>query len=163
MVFICSTLRLPAWVNDFPQDSHLKSLSPSWTVLVYPLRELAWVNSFPQDSHLKFLSPSWTVLICPLRESAWANYVSSDMIMKIFNVLRKVDIVFKIVVTTVTFVWINKNQLLLTTLMIQVHWFVEHLFWNYSLTMICPIQLLGPAIGFLAGPSSCMGQIMVRE
>ena len=79
MVFICSTLRLPAWVNDFPQDSHLKSLSPSWTVLVYPLRELAWVNSFPQDSHLKFLSPSWTVLICPLRESAWANYVSSDM------------------------------------------------------------------------------------
>ena len=51
----------------------------------------------------------------------------------------------------------------LITLMIQVHWFVEHLFWNYSLTMICPIQLLGPAIGFLAGPSSCMGQIMVRE
>jgi len=46
---------------------------------VYPLRELAWVNSFPQDSHLEFLSPSWTVLICPLRESAWANYVSSDM------------------------------------------------------------------------------------
>ena len=49
------------------------------------------------------------------------------------------------------------------TLMIQVHWLVEHLFWNYSLTMICPIQLLGPAIGFLADLSSCMGQIMVRE
>ena len=48
------------------------------------------------------------------------------------------------------------------TLMIQVHWLVELLFWNYSLTMICPIQLLRPAKKPMAGPSSCMGQIMVR-
>ena len=32
-----------------------------------------------------------------------------------------------------------------------------------SPTLFCPLQLLGPAIGFLAGLSSCMGQIMVRE
>ena len=34
------------------------------------------------------------------------------------------------------------------------------LFWNVSHLKIFPLQLLGPAIGFLAGPSSCKGKIL---
>ena len=40
-----------AWANDFPQESHLKSLWPSWMILMCPLRWPAWVNDFPQESH----------------------------------------------------------------------------------------------------------------
>ena len=45
----------------------------------------------------------------------------------------------------------------------KIHWTFLPQFWKLSLTLFCPLQLLGPAIGFMAGLSSCMGQIMVRE
>ena len=57
----------------------------------------------------------------------------------------------------------SRKKYIPITLMIQVHWLVEHLFWNYSLTMICPIQLLRPAKKPMAGPSSCKGQNKVGD
>ena len=45
----------------------------------------------------------------------------------------------------------------------MLHWFFPPLFWNYSLTMICPIQLLRPAKKPMAGPSSCKGQNKVGD
>ena len=45
----------------------------------------------------------------------------------------------------------------------MLHWFFPLLFWNYSLTKICPIQLLRLAKKPMAGPSSWKGQNKVRD
>ena len=37
----------------------------------------------------------------------------------------------------------------------KIHWTFLTQFWNLSPTLFCPLQLLGPAIGCLVGPSSC--------
>ena len=40
----------------------------------------------------------------------------------------------------------------------KIHWTFLPQFWKLSLTLFCPLQLLGPAICCLVGPSSCKGQ-----
>ena len=48
------------WVNDFPQDSHLKSLQPSWTVLNHLLIWPAQVNIFfHNDYNWEFCKSYW--------------------------------------------------------------------------------------------------------
>ena len=51
------------------QESHSKSLWPSWTVLMCTLRLPAWVNDFPQESHLNF----FTSVKSFYRTWAWLN------------------------------------------------------------------------------------------
>ena len=45
----------------------------------------------------------------------------------------------------------------------KIHWTFLPQFWKLSLTLFCPLQLLGPAIGCLASPSSCKGQKKVED
>ena len=57
--------RYPAIWKDFPQESHLWFLCPSWSILMCLFRDNDKVKDFPQESHLKFLEP-WWFLICKL-------------------------------------------------------------------------------------------------
>ena len=45
----------------------------------------------------------------------------------------------------------------------KIHWTFLPQFWKLSLTLFCPLQLPGPAIGSLASPSSCKGQNKVGD
>ena len=56
--------RLPDWVKDFSQESHLKLLCPSWNLLMWLFKICDAVRDFPQESHLYFLFSPWTVLRC---------------------------------------------------------------------------------------------------
>ena len=45
----------------------------------------------------------------------------------------------------------------------KIHWTFLPQFWKLSLTLFCPLQLPGPAIGSLASPSSCKRQNKVGD
>ena len=53
MVWICF-FKYCAPENDLPQDSHLWSLWPLWTVWMCVFKYPAWENDLPQNSHFYF-------------------------------------------------------------------------------------------------------------
>ena len=78
--FMCS-LKESAWVNDFLQDSHLKSLSPSWTVFMcLNERLILFSKQLLQISHL--LELSFQKLLC--LKTKWTS-VNKQQSNKVFN------------------------------------------------------------------------------
>ena len=82
IVWIC-LFKDPAWKNDLPQDSHLKSFWPSCNCIVWTcfFKSPAWENDLPQDSHLWSLWPSCTyycvyVFLQTLCSFKWLNEIT---------------------------------------------------------------------------------------
>ena len=61
---VCSDEKLEIENMLLRKTSQLKSLRPSWMVLMCVIRLPALVNDFPQEPHSKSLWPSWMVLMC---------------------------------------------------------------------------------------------------
>ena len=71
-------LRLPDWVKDLPQESHLRFLCFSWLVLICFFRGCDWAKYFLQESHLQFLCPSLISLMWLLRFPFWVKYFPQE-------------------------------------------------------------------------------------
>ena len=76
-LFMCA-FKFPAWENDLPQDSHLKSLWPLWIVWMCFFKYCVLENDLPQNSHLWSLWASCTMWICVFKCCAWENDLQQD-------------------------------------------------------------------------------------
>ena len=72
-------LKYPVCENDFPQDSHLWSLWPSWIEWMWFFKWSARENDLPQDAHIWSLWPSWIVWMCLFKYLSSVNDLQQNL------------------------------------------------------------------------------------